>query len=183
MDPFTETLRSWHDFFMLAGGSAATLMGLVFVGASLGGNVKRTSMRALQTFVSPMVQQFGHVLLVAAVLVVPTHRPWTLALGCGGLSLFMLLNALAVLKGLVVHRRGAALSRNKWVWHFGVPFFAALAGVVASGVVLGGASWALGVIAASSATFLVVGIRNSWTLVVWILDNRAPETEVEAERG
>jgi hypothetical protein len=175
MDAFADALRPWHDYFMLTGASAATLMGLVFVAVSLGGNVKRASMRILETFVSPIVLQFGHVLLLAALVVVPTHRPWTLALACGGLSLFVLLNVLDVLRGMVAHHRAGLVDRNKWVWNFGLPFVAALAAVAASGELFFGATWALDVLAASSAMFVAIGVRNTWRLVMWILEHRVPD--------
>lgn len=36
MDRFTETLRSWHNFYFMTGGATATLVGLMFVALSLG---------------------------------------------------------------------------------------------------------------------------------------------------
>ena len=177
MDAFAETLRPWHDFFMLAGASAATLMGLVFVAVSLGGTIKRASVRTLKTFVSPIVLHFSHVLLISALLVVPTQRPWTLGLSCGGLSLAVLLNVLDVLRGMVEHHRVEQIGHVKWVWNFALPFVAALAAVAASGELFCGALWALALLAGSSAAFLVIGICNTWRLVIWILEHRAPDAE------
>ncbi len=177
MDAFADGLRPWHDFFMLAGASAATLMGLVFVAVSLGGNIKRASVRTLETFVTPIVLHFGHVLVLSALLVVPAHRPWTLGLSCGALSLLVLLSVLDVLRGLVAHHRAGPIDRDKWLWNFGLPFAAALAAVAASGELFCGALWALALLAGSSAAFLVIGVRNTWRLVIWILEHRAPAAE------
>jgi hypothetical protein len=33
------TMQSWHDFFLLTGGASATLLGLVFVAASIAATV------------------------------------------------------------------------------------------------------------------------------------------------
>ena len=107
-DAFVAGLRSWHDFFMLTGTAAATLIGLVFVAVSLGGNTGRASMRVMQTFVSPIVKHFGYVLLFAAIVLVPTQRPLTLALAIFIVALFALIEALAVLRGLVAHHRAGS---------------------------------------------------------------------------
>jgi hypothetical protein len=178
MDPFADTLRPWHDFFMLAGTSAATLMGLVFVAVSLGGNLKRGSMRMLETFVSPIVLQFGYVLLLAALVVVPTHRARTLGLMAGALALFVLLNVLDVLRGMVAHHRAGMVTRNKWLWNFGLPFIASFTAVAASAAVFRGATGALDLLAGTSAAFLLIGVRNTWKLVMWILEHRGPAGEV-----
>jgi hypothetical protein len=173
-DAFVERLRSWHDYFMLTGTSAATLMGLVFVAVSLGGNTRRTSMRTMETFVSPIVLHFSHVMLVAAVLLVPTHRPLTLASVLLVLGLISLVRALTVLRGLVVHQRAGPVKRDKWMWNFVVPFAGSLATVTAAVELSRGVSWALEVLAGSSALFVVVGVSNTWKLVMWILEHRAP---------
>lgn len=35
MTPFTETLTSWHDFYLAVGSASAALLGLLFVGVSI----------------------------------------------------------------------------------------------------------------------------------------------------
>jgi hypothetical protein len=175
MDAFADGLRSWHDFFMLVGAAAATLMGLVFVGVSLGGNTGRGSMRTLHTFVSPIVLHFSYVLLLAAAFVVPTHRPWTLAALSGGLALALLTVMVGVLRGLVAHHRDGAVDLDHWVWHFALPLVTSLATLGASAALIHAEPWAIELLAASAALLLVVGVRNSWKLVTWILEHRAPQ--------
>jgi hypothetical protein len=36
MDAFTETLRSWQNFYFMIGGATATLVSLMFVAVTLG---------------------------------------------------------------------------------------------------------------------------------------------------
>jgi hypothetical protein len=173
-DAFVERLHAWHDFFMFTGTAAATLMGLVFVAVSLGGNTKPASVRTLHTFVTPIVLHFGHVLFLAAVLLVPSHRPLTLALAVLALALVVLTRALTVLRGLLAHHRDDAIGRDKWMWNFVAPFVASFAATTAAVELSLGAPWALELLAGSSVLFLVTGVVNTWKLVIWILEHRAP---------
>ena len=66
-------LESWHDFFTLVGASAATLVGLMFVAASVGtGLFTGEKEIGLRTFLSPTVVAFGVVLASCVVGVLPS---------------------------------------------------------------------------------------------------------------
>src|SRR5262245_38044229 len=81
MDAFTETLRSWQNFYFMAGGAAAALMGLMFVALSLGTHlVSETTVANIGTFVTPSIIYFVSALLLACVMLVPTYTPPGLAL-------------------------------------------------------------------------------------------------------
>jgi hypothetical protein len=177
MDAFGDGLRSWHDFFMLVGEASATLMGLVFVGVSLGAGIRRASMRTLHTFVTPIVLHFSYTLLLAAAFVVPTHRPWTLAVLSGGLALALLVVVMGVLRGILAHHRDGAADREHWVWHFALPLVTSLATFVASAGLIHAAAWAIELLASASALLLFVGVRNSWRLVSWILEHGAVRSD------
>jgi len=92
MDAFAQTVQGWHDFYVLIGEAAATLLGLLFVSLSL--NVvaitrkKNVDLRALaeQTF-----SNFIFVLLAALFFLIPHQERLGLGLpllGTGGLGLF-----------------------------------------------------------------------------------------------
>jgi hypothetical protein len=59
--------HSWDSFFVLAGGTAATLMGLLFVAVTVGGTGFSTSriMDGTRGFLTPALVHFGTVLLQA----------------------------------------------------------------------------------------------------------------------
>ncbi len=51
-----ETLKQWHDFYMLVGTAGATLLALMFVAVSLGtGFLTEERRAAARTFMSPVV--------------------------------------------------------------------------------------------------------------------------------
>ena len=63
-----DLLDAWHDFDLLIGTAAATLVGLMFVAASIGASVFLEKDRAaMKAFISPTVVHFSAVLVVAAV--------------------------------------------------------------------------------------------------------------------
>src|SRR5262249_4281872 len=61
-----ELVDDWHDFDVLVGTAAATLVGLMFVAASIGASVFTEKDRAaLKAFISPTVVHFTTVLMIA----------------------------------------------------------------------------------------------------------------------
>jgi hypothetical protein len=76
--PFDQAIERWHDFYLLAGGASATLIGLLFIAASLhpemfgDGTASRARLAATQA-----LSNFFIVLTVALVFLVPNQTPQT----------------------------------------------------------------------------------------------------------
>src|SRR5215472_10195062 len=71
-------MQPWHDFLLLTGGAAATLLGLVFVAASIAAAVPNEKLgddKMRQLWVLPIVWAFVRVLVVSAMGLIPgqTH--------------------------------------------------------------------------------------------------------------
>jgi hypothetical protein len=50
-----ETLKQWHDFYLLVGTAGATLLGLLFIAVSLGaGFLTEERQSGTRTFMSPV---------------------------------------------------------------------------------------------------------------------------------
>src|SRR5215469_3459518 len=74
-------LGSWHDFYAILAMVAGTLIGAMFIVASIGGrNMTRTRATAIASFVTPTVIHLSVVLLACALLVVPTLERETLGI-------------------------------------------------------------------------------------------------------
>ena len=83
-----ETLREWHDFYILVGTGGATLLGLLFVAVSLGaGYLTEESQSATRTFMSPVVVHFTSVFFLSAVALFPWHEAKFLAALVGATAL------------------------------------------------------------------------------------------------
>jgi hypothetical protein len=82
-----ETLKQWHDFYMLTGTAGATLLALLFVAASLGAGFLTDERRtATRTFLSPVVLHFTSVFFVSAIAVLPWHHGGPLAALIGAIA-------------------------------------------------------------------------------------------------
>jgi hypothetical protein len=70
-----DTLKEWHDFYVLVGTAGATLLALLFVAASLGaGFLTRERQGGTHTFMSPVVVHFTTVFFLSAVALFPSHQ-------------------------------------------------------------------------------------------------------------
>jgi hypothetical protein len=104
--------HSWDSFFVLAGGTAATLMGLLFVAVTVGGTGFSTSriMDGTRGFLTPALVHFGTVLLQALAQLVPWPSLWPIGItfGTGGLM------GLAYEITVVVRRHKVGLVLPDW---------------------------------------------------------------------
>jgi hypothetical protein len=61
-----DSLKEWHDFYVLVGTAGATLLALLFVAVSLGaGYLTEEHQLATRTFMSPVVVHFTSVFFPA----------------------------------------------------------------------------------------------------------------------
>src|SRR5205807_2620451 len=71
-DPLSQALRDWQNFYILVGGAAAALAGLMFVAISLGSRlITQEDIPALRVFASPTLIHFISVLATSAVVLIP----------------------------------------------------------------------------------------------------------------
>lgn len=162
-----EMLRDWHDFYILMGTASATLVGLMFVSASIGVNFyNETHSGAMQNFVTPTVVNFSSVLLICVLVTVPSHS-WTSLAGllAAGALLGLIYSGQILVALLVRHRFPVDVTDR--LFYALVPV-AGYALVVAAAVLLFMHSPAgPNVMAAALVILLVAGIRNAWDMTVW----------------
>ena len=87
MPPLAVALAPWHEFYILLGTASATMIGLLFVAATVGSGVFTSGRRAaLRVFLSASVVNFSNILASSLIVVSPV-RNWTLfgvlITGCG----------------------------------------------------------------------------------------------------
>src|SRR5262245_11364566 len=176
-DVFIDTLHSWQNFYFMIGGAAAGLMGLMFVALSLGMGLLDDKTRAdFPAFVTPSILYFVSTLLAAGVMLVPSYTPSTL-----GVVLF-LGGAVGLLRASQ-HVRHLIRAANQyqdfalwdWLTQIILPITSyVLALLSALGFVVN--QWSLAFVGMWLTTLflLLCGIANTWSLVLWIIDNHIP---------
>ncbi len=166
-------LGPWHDFDTLIGEASATLVGLMFVAASVGtGFFTRERQVGLRTFLSPTVVAFSSVLAASLIGVLPAARcivPGVLLLGVGG---FGLVYSGMVWRRMVREGLARSIDLEDRIGYAAIP-------AVAYGLLAGaGAAFTLqaeaacGVMAAGMGLLLLAGIRNAWDMTTWVVINR-----------
>lgn len=150
-------------------------MGLMFVALSLGMHLINDETRAeFSTFVTPSVVYFMSVLLIAGVMLVPTHTSTALAL-------LLFVGGTAGLIPALRHARQLVRAANQygdfnlWDWLMQIiapPLSYALIVLAVPGFFA--SYWSLAFMGVWLATLLllVCAIANTWSLVLWIIDQR-----------
>ncbi len=165
--------HSWDNLFILAGGAAATLMGLLFVAVTVGdtGFSTSTIVHGTRGFLTPALVNFGTVLLQALTVLVPWPSSWPIGIifGLGGLT------GLAYQIIVVVQQRKVGLVLLDWLdWipYVFVPALAWASLVVGSVGLITQKSFAPYAIAGATTLLLFAGVYGAWDVTLWIIKNR-----------
>jgi hypothetical protein len=168
--PLAEAMSHWHEYYELLGTASATLVGLLFVTATIGAGVFTSNRRApLRVFLSASVVHFSSILAVCLMVLAPLQS-WLLfgllILGCG---LFGLVYCILIWRDSVRDGLNASIDLEDRIWYVLVP----VVGYVletATGAALtlrldpGCAALALAV-----GVLMVAGIHNAWDITIWII--------------
>ena len=163
----TGLIAPWHDFFVLLGTAAATLIGAMFVVVSIGiGILSRDRSVAIQVFLTTTVVHLSTVFFGCALTMVPVLTPRWQAIIAGVAGLVGVGYSVQVIWGFRQHR-GTVLS--DWFWYaiFPLAAYAVLAG--AAGLGLYDTAVGLDVFAGVLTVLLVAGIRNAWDMLVFFV--------------
>ena len=166
-DTFLQALHGWQNFYTLLGEAAATLTGLMFVAASLGARlINDEADPKVRTFITPTVVHFSLVLLLAALMNIPTQTQGALAIQFAALGLFGAGYSLSHLPRLRGFQHDGSLERQAWTWNLALPLFAAL---WLAGAALGlsrSGSGALDAAAIGALLLVMVGLHNAWDVTL-----------------
>lgn len=121
-------LQPWHDFFLLTGTAAATLLGLVFVAGSIAATIPNERLgdeTSRYLWVAPIIVAFTRVLVVSTLGVIPGESGATFGIIVSLLALLDLTRMVWVIRGLHdSHRRLERLTPGDWWWYGGFPLLA-----------------------------------------------------------
>jgi hypothetical protein len=163
-----ELLHDWHDFYVLVGTASATLVGLMFVAASIGATVFNEQHRApVAAFITPTVVHFAAVLFTSLVVTIPTHGWRSLGglLGAGGLAGSIYCGR--ILFQLVI-RHSFDVDATDRLFYALIPLLGYLLALTSAVLLLRQSAAAADLIAAALLVLLFAGVRNAWDMMVWI---------------
>jgi hypothetical protein len=171
--PATAWLQPWHDFFLLIGGASATLLGLVFVAASIAGAIPNEKLGTAETralWTKPILGAFGRPLVLAAFGLVPGLSPLYFGCGVAVVAIADLVFLVAVGRGLMRHQREHRdLVGSDWLWNLVLPGATSLL-ILAIGVALAmGPLWPIYPLAVAIGLHLVIGVHNAWELADFLI--------------
>jgi hypothetical protein len=160
---------AWANFYVIVGGAAAALTGLVFVVIVLGAELSAAaSEQTASAFGTPNIVHFGAVLLNSAILSAPWHRTTSAATTIGLFSLAGLVYTLYVIRRAAGTTKEYTPVAEDWIWHVILPAIS-YAILLVSGIVIARAPGpALFGVGGASLLLLFIGIHNAWDSVVYI---------------
>lgn len=166
-------LGPWHDFYALVGTASATLVGLMFVAASVGTGVfTRERQVGLRTFLSPTVVAFSVVLAASLTGMLPVSGGGVPGLLLVGIGLLGVAYSWRVWRRMIHGGIAEAIDLEDRVWYTVVPAVAYLV-LATAGVALGiGTEAACALLAVGVCLLLLAGLRNAWDMTTWIVLRR-----------
>ncbi|HVT07854.1 MAG TPA: hypothetical protein VHO67_10365 [Polyangia bacterium] len=176
-------LSRWESFYVIIGSAAAALIGLQFVAAVLGAELRVVGGESVtRAFGTPTIVHFGVVLLNAAFLSAPWPSETGVSILVGTFGMAGVVYTLRVAQ----HARRQTLYKpvlEDWIWHTIVPLVA-YAAMLASAIRLPRApAETLFAVAGSASLLLCAGIHNAWDSLNYIALRRRRAAADEAAKG
>ena len=159
-----EAFHAWHDFYVLLGTGAATLIGAMFVVASIGSSfLTEKNEPQIRAFMTPTVVYLATVLLGCALTIVPSID-WPAASVIFGLGGFA---GLLYSAGTTLRVAGNQVVLVDRLWYGIIPTIG-YAVIFAAALLIGlRVQSGLETLAVGLVLLLVASIRNSWDLIVF----------------
>ena len=174
----------WGEFYLMAGSSAAVLIGLIFVVVTLMHDQPRSTVLAgARLYMGPVVLQVSFVLVLSAAALAKGVTPGAMALIAAVVAVWGLVRAVQSVRGIRGRQAGIEEAPH-WTdqWFYGlVPgTLYALLGAVAWAF-WAAREWAPQALAALITAMLLNAIRNEWDLVTWLAPR--PDSAEPGEGG
>ena len=163
-------LEKWHDFFVVIGAAAGTLIGAMFVVVSIGSGLVKQSTLASRIYVTPTIIHLAVALLAGAFMLVPSLDRFTLGAAAGFAGIvFLGYSGRNIFH--IEHQNRVHWSDHLW---YGVsPLIAYLAMLASAVLILKAWAGAIEMLALSLGLLVISGIRNAWDLILFFLERQS----------
>jgi hypothetical protein len=180
VDIFANVIEGWHDFYMMAGAAATTLVGLLFVSMSINldlvAHEENADLRelAIQTFTN-----FLNIIIISLLFLIPNQDHIGLGLpliGVSGSGLYI-----TVIQFLKVLRSSFQIwGRNDLARHFVTPVICYLVMTIVGITVLFEQTGSLYWLVPTMITLIINASVNSWDLLLHL---GKPTTENKMQKN
>ncbi len=161
--------EGWDSYYLLLGGAAGALIGLLFVVVTLTAGIERSSaLRGTSVYMTPVLFHFAVVLAGSGVALAPRQLPLVQAALFGVLALCGFAHAVRVM--ILIPRRPSG-DEPHWsdFWCYGAAPALIYAGLAAAALkVFHRTAHAPDAVALALLLLLLMAIRNAWDLVTWL---------------
>jgi hypothetical protein len=169
-----DLVHDWRDFYALLGTASATLVGLLFVAASIGVSTFREEHRdPLGSFLTPTVVHFSVILFDSILACVPSQS-WRSLGGMLGAGAVAGLAYSARIFFLIVVRRRFNVDVGDRLFYAAIPMLGYVLLAVAAALLFLRSPLSADVAAAALLILLFAGIRNAWDMTVWTVTRSPP---------
>jgi hypothetical protein len=173
MPSLADAVRPWHDLYILIGTASATLIGLMFVAASVGTGVySKDRYHALRAFLSPTVVHFACALAACMFAIAPL-RSWTLlGLLIGATGLYGLGYAVMVWRNMLRHGLTVSIDLEDRICYAAIPAVGYATMLAACVVLVLEQPAGCDLLAIAMGLLLMIGIRNAWDMTIFTVMRR-----------
>ncbi len=164
-----EQLSEWHDLYVMLGGAAAGLVGLLFVAVSLhAGALSSARLAHVRALAVHALVTYLLLLLLSVLLLIPFQAAVRLGVEIASLGVLALIWLARLVWTVLRHGDHIGVRRAAWVRTFVVSGATAL-GLVAIGVGIGrGAAGLLDWVPLAAVVLLLTAVLTSWDLLLRI---------------
>jgi hypothetical protein len=161
----------WHEFYTLLGTASATLVGLLFVAATVGSGVFSSNRRApSRVFLSATVVHFSSILAVCLIILAPLQSWYWFGLSILGCGIFGLAYCGLIGRDTVRDRQLiAAIDLEDRVWYMLVPVVGYLLEAATGVALMLRLDLGCTALAFAVGLLMVAGIHNAWDITIWII--------------
>jgi hypothetical protein len=171
--PLADAMGHWHEFYTLLGTASATLVGLLFVAASVGSGVFSSDRRApLRVFLSASVVHFSGILAVCLIVLAPLQSWMTFGVLIGGGGIFGLVYCGLIWRDMVRDGLNTSIDLEDRIWYVAIPVVGYLLETAAGVTLAMRLDIGPAVLAVAMGTLMAAGIHNAWDITVWIITRR-----------
>jgi hypothetical protein len=168
--PLAEAMGHWHEFYALLGTASATLVGLLFVAATIASGVFTANRRApLRVFLSASVVHFSGILAICLIVLAPLAN-WLqfglLVLGCG---IFGLVYCGLIWRDTVRDGLNAAIDLEDRTWYVLIPVVGYLLEATTGTALALRLEVGCTALAVAVGVLMVASIHNAWDITIWIV--------------